>query len=113
VAELLQDAWIIRNKLKVRWTIKNAQVFLAIQKEFWTFDAYIWSFVNHKTIVNHPKDRKDFLATSPESDAMSRDMKKRWFTFAGSTICYAFMQAAWLVDDHMDDCFRKMHLKIS
>ncbi len=107
IAELLQDTGIIRNRLKVAGTVKNAKAFLAIQKEFWSFDTYIWSFVGGKTIINIPRDKKDFMATSPESDAMSKDMKKRWFTFVGSTICYAFMQAAGLVDDHMEECFRK------
>jgi DNA-3-methyladenine glycosylase I len=107
VAELMQDSSIIRNRLKITWAIKNAWAFLTIQKEFWTFDAYIWSFVWWKTIINTLHERKDFMATSPESDAMSRDMKNRWFTFVGSTICYAFMQAAGLVNDHMVGCFRK------
>lgn len=104
---LLNDAGIIRNRAKIRGTIKNAQLFLEIQKEFGSFDAYIWQFTGGKTIVNQYTDLKQIPATSRESDAMAKDMKKRGFTFSGSTICYAFMQAAGLVNDHLDHCFRK------
>lgn len=104
---LLNDSGIIRNRAKIRGTIKNAKVFLEVQKEFGSFNTYIWQFIGGKTMVNHWEDLKQIPATSPESDAMSKDMKKRGFTFCGSTICYAFMQAAGLVDDHLEGCFRK------
>lgn len=104
---LMQDSGIIRNRAKIRGTIKNAQIFLGIQKEFGSFDAYIWQFTDGKTIVNHFAEHTQIPATSPESDAMSKDMKKRGFSFCGSVICYAFMQAAGLVDDHLGGCFRK------
>ncbi len=104
---LLNDAGIIRNRAKIRGTIKNAQLFIGIQKEFGSFDAYIWQFTDGKTIVNHFTEPKQIQATSPVSDAMSKDMKKRGFTFCGSTICYAFMQAAGMVDDHLEGCARK------
>ncbi len=107
VAELLGNAGIIRNRLKIAAAINNAQRFLEIQKEFGSFDAYIWKFVNGKTIVYKPKTMKDFRATSPESDAMSKDLIKRGFKFVGSTICYAHMQATGMVNDHTVDCFRK------
>jgi DNA-3-methyladenine glycosylase I len=104
---LMQDTSIIRNRAKIRGTIKNAQIFLDVQEEFGSFDAYIWQFTDGKTIVNHHTESNQIPATSPESDAMSKDMKKRGFAFCGSTICYAFMQAAGLVDDHLVGCFRK------
>ncbi len=104
---LLNDAGIIRNRAKIRGTIKNARLFLEVQQEFGSFDAYIWQFTGGKTIVNHWTELKQLPATSPESDFMSKDMKKRGFAFCGSTICYAFMQAAGLIDDHFEGCFRK------
>ena len=104
---LLNDAGIIRNRAKIRGTILNARLFLEVQKEFGSFDKYIWQFTGGKTLVNHWDDLKQIPATSPESDAMAKDMKKRGFTFCGSTICYAFMQAAGMVDDHLENCFRK------
>ena len=107
VEELMANAGIIRNRLKILAAINNAQKFLEVQKEFGTFDAYIWKFVNGKTIVYKPKTMKDFRATSPESDAMSKDMIKRGFKFVGSTILYAHMQATGMVNDHTVDCFRK------
>ncbi len=103
---LLNDARIIRNKAKIRGTIKNAEAFLKVVEEFGSFDKYIWQFTNQKTIKNSWKSIKEIPATSPESDAMSKDMKKRGFSFCGSTICYAFMQAAGLINDHIVDCFR-------
>lgn len=106
IQELLQFEGIIRNKLKVRGAVNNAQKFLKVQKEFGSFDGYIWSFVNGKTIVNSPKDKSEVPATSPESDALSKDLKKRGFKFVGSTIMYAHMQACGLVNDHTVDCFR-------
>ena len=104
---LLNDSGIIRNKAKIRGTIKNARAFLKVQEEFGTFDAYIWQFTGGKTMVNHWMGSNQIPATSPESDAMSADMKKRGFAFCGSTICYAFMQAAGMIDDHLEGCFRK------
>jgi len=106
VQELLQDEGIIRNKLKVRATITNAIAFLDTQKEYGSFDKYIWQFTNYKTIKNIWNTLSNIPATSPESDAMSKDLKKRGFKFVGSTICYAFMQAAGMVNDHTINCFR-------
>tara|TARA_R110000868_G_scaffold1211_2_gene9293 strand:- start:8164 stop:8727 length:564 start_codon:yes stop_codon:yes gene_type:complete len=106
IQELLQFEGIIRNKLKVRGAVTNAQKFLDVQKEFGSFDAYIWNFVSGTPKVNHPKTMKDVPATSPESDALSTDLKKRGFKFVGSTIMYAHMQACGLVNDHTLDCFR-------
>lgn len=108
---LLQDAGIIRNRAKIQATITNAQRFLEIQKEFESFDAYIWQFVNGKAIHNKHKTLQEIPAMSLQSDAMSADMKKRGFKFVGSTICYAFMQAAGLVNDHLVDCFRYKELQ--
>ena len=107
IEKLLLDEGIIRNRLKVTAAVNNAKLFLGIQKEFGSFDTYIWSFTKGKTIVNQPKTTKDFKTTSPESDALSMDLKKRGFKFMGSTIVYAHMQACGLVDDHTVDCFCK------
>lgn len=104
--ELMQNEGIIRNKLKITGTIKNAKAFIEIQKEFGSFDAYIWQFVNNKTIINKHKVPSDIPANSKESDAMSIALKKRGFTFVGSTICYAYMQAAGMVNDHLVTCER-------
>ena len=104
---LMQDAGIIRNRLKIEAAINNAQRFLEIQKEFGSFDKYIWSFTGGKTIVNKPKTLKELPAKTAISDAMSKDMGQRGFKFRGSTICYAFMQAVGMVDDHLVDCWRK------
>jgi len=104
--KLLQDPGIIRNRLKVDATVINAQKFLEVQKEFGSFDKYIWSFVNHKTIVGKFKSWKNIPATTKESDAMSKDLKEKGFKFVGSTICYAFMEAVGMVNDHEVDCFR-------
>lgn len=106
IAALLADPGIIRNRLKVRGAVKNAQAFLKVQQEFGTFDKYMWSFVGGKPIKNKHRTMKDYHATTPESDAMSKDMKKRGFTFVGSTICYAHMQACGMVNDHLVSCFR-------
>lgn len=103
---LLQDAGIIRNKAKVNATVKNAKAFLAVQKEFGTFDQFIWQFVGNHPIVNKWKTMAEIPAKSPEAEAMSADLKKRGFGFVGSTICYAFMQAAGMVNDHEVGCFR-------
>jgi DNA-3-methyladenine glycosylase I len=104
VEKLLLDPGIVRNRLKVEGTVKNAKAFLAVQKEFGSFDAYVWKFVGGKPKVNRPQSMKGVPATSPESDALSKDLKKRGFTFVGSTIMYAFMQATGLVDDHIAGC---------
>ena len=103
---LMNDAGIIRNRLKIRATIENAKRFLDVQKEFGSFDAYIWQFTGGKTIRNRCRKLADIPATSLESDAMSKDLKARGFKFVGSTICYAFMQAAGMVNDHLMQCFR-------
>lgn len=105
IQSLLQDAGIIRNRLKIEASVTNAKVFLAVQKEFGSFDKYIWQFTDYKTKVNKRKSLKDIPASTPESDAMSKDMKKRGFKFCGTTICYAFMQAVGMVNDHTVDCF--------
>lgn len=106
VTELMQNKGIIRNQLKIRSTIKNAQLFLGIQKEFGSFDSYIWKFTNGSTIINNWHSNSDVPATSHESENMSKDLKKRGFKFVGSTICYAFMQAAGMVNDHLTNCYR-------
>ncbi|TDK44191.1 DNA-3-methyladenine glycosylase I [Algoriphagus formosus] len=106
VEELLQDPGIIRNKLKIKAAINNAQRFMEIQKEFGSFSEYIWSFVGGKPIQNQLKSMKEAPATSPESDRLAKDLKKRGFKFLGSTTIYAHMQATGLVNDHLVDCFR-------
>jgi len=108
---LLRDPGIVRNKLKVASAVGNAKAFLQVQKEFGSFDAYIWQFVGGKPRVNSPKSMKQVPASTPESDAMSKDLKKRGFNFVGSTICYSFMQAVGLVNDHVVDCFRYQALR--
>jgi len=105
--QLLNDAGIIRNRLKIEAAINNAKLFLEIQKEFGSFDNYIWKFVNGKPIVNHYKGMTGIPATTVISDEMSEELGKRGFKFRGSTICYAFMQAVGMVDDHIEDCWRK------
>ncbi len=107
VAELLANPGIIRNRLKVAATIGNAKAFLEVQKEFGTFDRYIWQFVGGKTIRHKRHSMADAIDRTAESDAMSKDLKKRGFKFVGTTICYAFMQAVGMVDDHLDICFRR------
>ncbi len=107
VSRLLLDVGIIRNKLKIRSTITNAQHFISIQKEFGSFDKYVWKFVGAKPIVNEVGSISDIPSNTSVSDAISKDLKKRGFKFVGSTIMYAFMQAAGLVNDHTIDCFRK------
>lgn len=106
IQELLQDTGIIRNKAKISATVENAKAFLKVRQEFGTFDSYIWQFTGGKTIHNGLKSLSEMPVSSPESDAMSRDLKKRGFRFVGSTICYAFMQAAGMVNDHLIGCFR-------
>jgi DNA-3-methyladenine glycosylase I len=106
IASLLKNPGIIRNRLKIEAAVANARAVLEIQKEFVSFDSYIWQFVNGAPIRNRWKSLKQIPATSPESDAMSKALKKRGFKFVGSTICYAFMQSAGLVNDHLIHCFR-------
>ena len=103
---LMKNPGIVRNRLKIASTVTNAQAFLAVQREFGSFDRYIWRFVGGKPIRNSRRSMKDVPASTPESDAMSKDLKKRGFRFVGSTICYAFMQATGLVNDHLAACFR-------
>ena len=102
---LLSDAGIVRNRLKIDSAIRNADAFLKVQKEFGSFDAYVWRFVNGMPIVNHRRKSSDIPARSKESDVLSKDLKSRGFNFVGTTICYAFMQAAGLVNDHLVSCF--------
>ncbi len=111
VARLLADAGIVRNRLKVAATIQNAREYLAVQKEFGSFDTYIWQFVNGRTIDKKIRTIKDIPATSKESDAMSKDLQEKGFKFVGSTICYAFMQAVGMVNDHEVGCFRYTEVK--
>ncbi len=106
IDRLIADPGIIRNKLKISATVANAKAFLKIQKEFGSFDKYIWSFTDGKTIKNKWKTLAQIPVSTKESDAMSNDLKKRGFKFVGSTICYAFMQAAGMVNDHLVSCFR-------
>ncbi len=103
---LMGDAGIIRNKAKILGTFQNAKCFLEVQKEFGTFDKYIWQFTGGTSINNQLTSLSAMIVTSPESDAMSKDLKRRGFKFVGSTICYAFMQAAGMVNDHMVSCSR-------
>lgn len=106
VAELLQDAGIVRNRLKVAAAIANAIAFTQVQAEFGSFDGYIWSFVDGRPVVNAWKTLAELPAQTPVSEAMSRDLKRRGFKFVGPTICYAFMQAVGMVNDHLVTCFR-------
>lgn len=107
VGSLMKDAGIIRNRLKIEAAINNAKRFMEVQKEFGSFDKYVWQFTGGKTIVNRPKQLKDLPAKTKISDAMSEDMGRRGFKFRGSTICYAFMQAVGMVDDHLVGCAHK------
>ena len=106
VEKLMLDAGIVRNRLKINGAVKNAKAFLAVQKEFGSFDAYIWQFTDGRPIQNRFHGMSQVPASTPVSDAMSRDLKKRNFTFVGSTICYAFMQATGMVNDHLITCPR-------
>jgi DNA-3-methyladenine glycosylase I len=108
--ELLLNKDIIRNRLKIRATINNAQRFIEIQNEFGSFSKYMWGFVNNKTIVNEIKSSEDYLATSPESDFFCKDLKKRGFKFLGSTICYAHMQACGMINDHSLSCYKRSQI---
>jgi DNA-3-methyladenine glycosylase I len=108
---LMKAPGVIKNRAKIAATIINAQQFLTVQKEFGSFDAFIWKFVNGKTIQNTFTDLSEMPAETEDSKIMSRELKKRGFKFVGPTICYAFMQAAGLVNDHLVDCFRYSQLK--
>lgn len=110
VSELMANAGIIRNRLKIAAAIRNAEAFLKVQKEFGSFDRYIWQFVGGKPQVNRRKSMREVPTRTAESDAMSKDLLKRGFKFVGSTICYAFMQAVGMVNDHTIDCFRYREL---
>ncbi|NOU15297.1 MAG: DNA-3-methyladenine glycosylase I [Methylococcaceae bacterium] len=105
IAELLVNAGIVRNKLKVHSAVINARAFLAVQREFGSFSSYIWQFVEGKTVVNAWEKHNDIPASTPASERMSKDLLKRGFKFVGPTICYAFMQATGMVNDHVIDCF--------
>lgn len=111
IAALLQDAGIVRNRLKVNGFVKNARATLELREQGLTLDAYLWNFVDGEPLQGGRKTMQEVPATTPVSDAMAKDLKKRGFTFVGSTICYAFMQAAGLVNDHLVDCFRHQQLK--
>jgi len=106
IQALIANPGIVRNRLKIQAAIQNAHAFLAVQDQFGSFDTYIWQFVDGKPIQNSWKSLQEIPATTPESDAMSKELKKRGFTFVGSTISYAFMQAVGMVNDHIVDCFR-------
>ena len=111
VSRLLTNPEIVRNRLKINATVTNARAFLQVQKEFGSFDRYIWQFVHGKPIRNSWRKMTDVPSGTPESDAMSKDLQKRGFKFIGPTICYAFMQAVGMVNDHVVDCFRYRELK--
>jgi DNA-3-methyladenine glycosylase I len=111
IERLLQNPGIVRNRLKIESAVKNARATLVLQEEFGSLDAYLWRFVDGCTIHNTWQSYKEIPPTSKESDAMSKDLKKRGFTFVGSTICYAFMQAAGLVNDHALTCFRHKEVR--
>lgn len=113
VKQLLIDAGIIRNRLKILGTIRNAQSFLKVQREFGSFATYFWSFVNNKTIDHQLKHDSRIASRSKESDALSLDMKRRGFAFVGTIVCYAFMQGAGLVNDHVTTCFRHGEVKLT
>ncbi|MGR9115377.1 MAG: DNA-3-methyladenine glycosylase I [Gammaproteobacteria bacterium] len=110
IESLLADSTIIRNKLKINAAITNARAFLEVQREFGTFSNYIWQFVNDKPIQNAWKQHSEIPANTPESDLMSRSLKLRGFKFVGTTICYAYMQAIGMVNDHTVDCYRHQEL---
>jgi DNA-3-methyladenine glycosylase I len=107
VARLLENPGIVRNRLKLDSTVKNAKAFLAIQREFGSFDAYVWRFVGGAPRLNRWRSSKQLPARTEESDALSRDLRRRGFSFVGTTICYAFMQAVGMVNDHTVECFRR------
>lgn len=105
VESLMENPGIVRNRLKINAAITNARAFLAVQQEYGTFDAYIWQFTGGMSVVLHPRDLSEVRASSPESDAMSKDLRKRGFSFVGTTICYAFMQATGMMVEHTRTCF--------
>ena len=107
IQELLQNEGIIRNQLKIRAAVSNAAAFMKVQDEFGSFSDYIWGFVDGKPIVNNLKNMSEIKATTPLSDAISKDLKKRGFKFVGSTVVYAHMQATGMVDDHVEDCWKR------
>ncbi len=111
IALLLANDGIVRNRLKIRAAVQNAQSFLAVEKEFGTFDQYIWQFTGGRPLQNRWKGHRQMPAKTEQSDAMSKDLAKRGFKFVGSTICYAFMQATGMVNDHLTSCFRYRELK--
>ena len=111
IQSLLQNSAIVRNRLKVQSAVTNAQKFLAVQDEFGSFDAFVWRFVDGTPLQNNWRSLDEVPASTPTSDAMSKELKRRGFKFAGSTICYAFMQATGMVNDHTTDCFRHSQLK--
>ena len=104
---LMQDAGIVRHRLKIEATVHNARCFLEVQKEFGSFDAYVWGFVNHQTIDNAFEQLSDYPTHSAQSDALAKDLKKRGFKFMGTTTCYAYMQAVGMVNDHAANCFKR------
>jgi DNA-3-methyladenine glycosylase I len=106
IERLLENPGIVRNRLKVESAVTNARAFVAVQREFGSFDEFVWSFVDGQTKQNRWESPSEIPATSPESDALSSELRRRGFRFAGSTICYAYMQAAGLVNDHVTSCFR-------
>lgn len=107
IQELLQNTGIIRNKLKIRSAVSNAIAFMKVQEEFGSFSKYIWDFVDGEPIINHHKNLSEAVATTPLSDTISKDLKKRGFKFVGSTVVYAHMQATGMVDDHVADCWKR------
>ncbi|MGQ0652849.1 MAG: DNA-3-methyladenine glycosylase I [Betaproteobacteria bacterium] len=107
IAALMGNQGIVRNRLKVESAVTNANAFLAVQKAFGSFDAYLWRFVGGRPIVNRPRSTRQIAVRTAESDALSKDLERRGFRFVGSTICHAYMQAVGLVDDHLTHCFRK------
>jgi DNA-3-methyladenine glycosylase I len=111
LARLREDSSIIRNRLKIKATVTNAQAFIRVQEEYFSFNTYIWSFTNGKTIHNQYTDLSEIPASTPLSDKMSKDLKARGFKFVGSTICYAFMQASGIVNDHTIDCYRHQEIQ--
>jgi DNA-3-methyladenine glycosylase I len=111
IRALMNDSGIVRNRLKILSAVKNAKAFLAVEKEFGSFDRYIWEFVGGTPLAAIRKNLRELPARTPESEAMSRDLKKRGFSFVGSTICYAFMQATGLVNDHLATCFRRRQVQ--
>jgi len=110
IERLMKDPGIVRNRLKIQAAIDNGKAFLQVQKEFGSFDRYVWSFVDGTPKINSRKSLRQVPARTPESDALSRDLQRRGFRFVGSTICYAFMQAVGMVNDHVVDCFRYKEL---